>query len=392
MAEKYPLANGLWSNAANWNGGTKPTSGDVVYANNKILDIDENVDVLELRTDAGTTAVGGGYFDVVSDDLTVSCDFIWPDDNDFGIQVSSNSGTTTIIGDVYIPKGNSATRHCGILIQGTCQLNVIGSILNKDNSGSQGARDNSGIIINVSGGRLNLTGDVNGGTNTANSNQPNAGIYIKTVDWIINVTGDVIGGPIGGGSILNINAGIYVETTNNVVNVIGNVIGGFSFQTPGIYFNASVNNVNITGVAQSNNSSPAVEKSYGVINNTVTMFGDIINDGGQMAILIDNLVLDNDTEMSWKLIDDTNNDRYLYSVGSGVLGQAAESDVRKDVVYGPSSELTGELEPVVVDTAQLASDLLDDIQTSSHVVAQRLRAASTDDSVGQIVASTLGNP
>ena len=387
MAEKYPLANGLWSNAANWNGGTKPTSGDVVHSNNFIVDIDEDVDVLELRTDAGTTAVGGGYFDVVSDDLTVSCDFIWPDDNDFGIQVSSNSGTTTIIGDVYMPKGTSATRHCGILLQGTCQLNVIGSILNKDNSGSQTARDNSGIIINVSGGRLNLTGDVEGGRNTANYNKPNAGIYIKTVDCIINVTGDVIGGPIGGGNILNINAGIYVETTNNVINVIGNVIGGFSFQTPGIYFDASVNSVNITGVAQSNNSSPAVEKSYGVINNTVTMFGDIINDGEQMAILIDNLVLDNDTEMSWKLIDDTNNDRYLYSVGGGVLGQAVESDVRKDVVYGPSSELTGELEPVVVDTAQLASNLLDEITTSSNPLAERLRNVSTIQTTGAQISS-----
>jgi len=388
MAEKYPLANGLWSNAANWNGGTKPTSGDVVHSNNFIVDIDEDVDVLELRTDAGTTAVGGGYFDVVSDDLTVSCDFIWPDDNDFGIQVSSNSGTTTIIGDVYMPKGTNSTQHCGILLQGTCQLNVIGSILNKDNSGSQAARDNSGIIINVSGGRLNLTGDVEGGRNTANYNRQNSGIFINTLSCIVNITGDVEGGPIGYGvSSGNINAGIYVDTTNNVINVIGNVIGGFNFQTPGIYFEASDNSVNITGVVQSNNSSAALLNGSFGQNNTVTMFGDIINDGGQMAILIDNLVLDNDTEMSWKLIDDTNNDRYLYSVGSGVLGQAVESDVRKDVVYGPSSELTGELEPVVVDTAQLASNLLDEITTSSNPLAERLRNVSTIQTTGAQISS-----
>jgi len=388
MAEKYPLANGLWSNAANWNGGTKPTSGDVVHSNNFIVDIDEDVDVLELRTDAGTTAVAGGYFDVVSDDLQVSCDFIWPIDDGFGIQVSSNSGTTTIIGDIYMPKGTSATQHCGILLQGTCQLNVIGSILNKDNSGSQAARDNSGIIINVSGGRLNLTGDVEGGRNTANYNRQNSGIFINTLSCIVNITGDVEGGPIGYGvSSGNINTGIYVDTTNNVINVIGNVIGGFNFQTPGIYFEASDNSVNITGVVQSNNSSAALLNGSFGQNNTVTMFGDIINDGGQMAILIDNLVLDNDTEMSWKLIDDTNNDRYLYSVGSGVLGQAVESDVRKDVVYGPSSELTGELEPVVVDTAQLASNLLDEITTSSNPLAERLRNVSTIQTTGAQISS-----
>ena len=389
MAEKYPLANGLWSNAANWNGGTKPTSGDVVHSNNFIVDIDEDVDVLELRTDAGTTAVAGGYFDVVSDDLQVSCDFIWPNDNNFGIQVSSNSGTTTIIGDIYMPKGTSATQHCGILLQGTCQLNVIGSILNKDSSGTQAARDNSGIIINVSGGRLNLTGDVNGGRNTVNYAKQNGGIYIKSVSCIVNITGNVIGGPIGGGVTSNLNAGIYVETTNNVINVVGNVIGGFNYQAPGIYFYTFVDNniVNITGVAQSNNSSAAVVNTSYANNNTVTMFGDIVNDGSQMAILVNNLIIDNDTEMSWKLIDDTNNDRYLYSVGSGVLGQAVESDVRKDVVYGPSSELTGELEPVVVDTAQLASNLLDEITTSSNPLAERLRNVSTIQTTGAQISS-----
>ena len=391
MAEKYPLANGLWSNAANWNGGTKPVAGDVVHANSFIVDIDEDVDVAELRTDAGTTAVAGGFFDVVSDDLTISCDFVWPNDNNFGIKVSSNSGTTTIIGDFYIPKGNNSTQHCAILLEGTCQLNLVGSILNKDNSGSHTARDNSGVIVNVTGGRLNITGDVEGGRNILNYNRQNSGIYVKSVDCVVNITGNVVGGPIGGGNIGNVNAGIYIETVNNTINVIGNVIGGFSFQAPGIYFHTNSNNnaVNITGVAQSNSSSPAVVNSGLGNNNTVTMFGDIINDGSQMAILVNNLILDNDTEMSWKLVDDTNNDKYLYSVGSGVLGQASESDVRKDVVYGSSSELTGELEQVIVDVEQLATDLLDEIQTSSHVVAQRLRRTSTDETVASIVTSSV---
>jgi len=390
MAEKYPLANGLWSNAANWNSGTKPVAGDVVHSNNFTVDIDEDVDVAELRTDAGTTAVGGGFFEVNSDNLTISCDFIWPDDNDFGIKINSNIGTTTFIGDVYMPKERSATKHCGILLQGTCQLNVVGSVLNKDSSGAQVARDNSGIIIKVTGGRLNLTGDVEGGRNTTNFAKQNAGILISDVDCIVNITGNVIGGPIGGGNAGNVNSGIYIETTNNVINVIGNVIGGFNFQTPGIFFSASDNDVNITGIAQSNNTAAAVTNINFFINNTVTMFGDIINDGSQMAIFVNNLILDNDTEMSWKLIDDTNNPKYLYSVDSGIFGQAAESDVRKDVVYGPTNDLTGQLEQAIVDVTQLADDLLDEIQVSNHVVAQRLRASATDDSVGEIVASTLG--
>lgn len=394
MAEKYPLANGLWSNAANWNGGTKPVAGDVVHTNNFILDIDEDVDVGELRTDAGTTAVAGGYFVVNSDNLTISCDLVWPNDNNFGIQVSSNSGTTTIIGDFYMPKGTSATKHCTIYLAGTCQLNLVGSILNKDNSGSQTSRDNSGVIIDVTGGRLNLTGDVEGGRNILNYSRQNSGIYVKSVDCVLNIVGNVVGGPIGSeiGSG-NVNSGIYVETVNTTINVIGNVIGGFNFQTAGIFFHTSANDnsINITGVAQSNNSSPAVVNNVFYNNNTVTIFGDIINDGSQMAILVNNLILDDTTDTSWKFIDDTNNDKYLYSVGSGVLGQAAESDVRKDIIYGPSNELTGQLEQVIVDVSQLATNLLDEIQTSTHSVAERLRSTSTDETVAAIVVSSVSS-
>jgi len=84
-------------------------------------------------------------------------------------------------------------------------------------------------------------------------------------------------------------------------------------------------------------------------------------------------------------------DKFLYTA-STLTGYPLEEDVEDGVVYGPSNEYEGTLSPVNVDTAQLASDLLDDIQTSSHVVAQRLRAAATDDSVGSIVTSTLGAP
>ena len=384
MAEKYPLANGLWSNAANWNGGTKPTSDDVVHSNSFIVDIDEDVNVLELRTDAGTTAVGGGYFDVVSDNLTISCDFIWPIDDGFGIQVSSNSGTTTIIGDIYMPKGNSNNLNYGLALNGTCLLNLIGSVLNKDISGAQNAKNDSGILINVSGARLNIIGDVEGGRATSSFSVQNTGIYINDVDCIVNITGIVRGGPIAG---IRNNSGIFVATSNNTINVVGDVIGGFNYSANGILINTGGNNVNITGTAKSNNSAASVYCPNNITDSFVTMFGDIVNDGSQMAILVNNLIIDNDTEMSWKLIDDTNNDMYLYSVGSGVLGQATESDVRKDVVYGPSSELTGELEPVNVDTAQLASNLLDEITTSSNPLAERLRNVSTIQTTGAQISS-----
>lgn len=52
MAIKYPLANGNWSNAANWNGGTKPVAGDDVYAGTFTVNVDENINVASLNNTA----------------------------------------------------------------------------------------------------------------------------------------------------------------------------------------------------------------------------------------------------------------------------------------------------------------------------------------------------
>jgi hypothetical protein len=62
VAEKYPLATGLWSDAANWNGGTKPLVADDVHANNFIVTIDESISVNSLRGTAGAVAVANGQF------------------------------------------------------------------------------------------------------------------------------------------------------------------------------------------------------------------------------------------------------------------------------------------------------------------------------------------
>jgi hypothetical protein len=76
MADKWPAANGNWSNAANWNGGTKPTTGDVVYADGKTVTIDEDFNLgagskLTTETRSGGTA-GGGFTFSTDRTLTVA--------------------------------------------------------------------------------------------------------------------------------------------------------------------------------------------------------------------------------------------------------------------------------------------------------------------------------
>jgi hypothetical protein len=74
MAVKWPLATGVWSNAANWNDGTKPTTGDTVHADSRTITIDENVDLgagskLTTETRSGGAAGGGFTF---SGDYTIT--------------------------------------------------------------------------------------------------------------------------------------------------------------------------------------------------------------------------------------------------------------------------------------------------------------------------------
>ena len=66
MALKYPLANGNWSNAANWNGGTVPVPGDDVRANGFTVTIDVDINVSQISTVALAPAAAGGTFTVTT--------------------------------------------------------------------------------------------------------------------------------------------------------------------------------------------------------------------------------------------------------------------------------------------------------------------------------------
>jgi hypothetical protein len=54
MALRVAVANGNWSNPAIWNGGVKPTVGDVVASNNFTVTIDENINVDSITNTART--------------------------------------------------------------------------------------------------------------------------------------------------------------------------------------------------------------------------------------------------------------------------------------------------------------------------------------------------
>ncbi len=69
MPDKWPLANGNWSNAANWNGGTKPVAGDDVYADGKTLNVDESFTVATIRNTQRSGGTIGGVFNFNTEEL-----------------------------------------------------------------------------------------------------------------------------------------------------------------------------------------------------------------------------------------------------------------------------------------------------------------------------------
>ena len=57
MPNRWPIASGNWSDSAIWSGSIIPTASDDVYANNRIVTIDQNITVTSLRNSAITFVI-----------------------------------------------------------------------------------------------------------------------------------------------------------------------------------------------------------------------------------------------------------------------------------------------------------------------------------------------
>ena len=70
MANKWAITNGNWSDGSTWNDGIIPSTGDIVYANGKTVQFNNNINIGNdwLRNDANTGlgVVSGGSFSSMS--------------------------------------------------------------------------------------------------------------------------------------------------------------------------------------------------------------------------------------------------------------------------------------------------------------------------------------
>jgi len=261
MATILAAANGNFNSTATWTGGVVPGSADVAVANNKIIYININTTVTELRNDTTGSATAGGVF------------YIQPN--------------ITLSGNIFAGSTGSTTTAC-VAFTGTAGTNafVVGNVTGGT------ANATSFGLNNVSNGTISLTGNVNGGS-ASNS----FGIYTPGLTTgTINVSGNIAAS----------SSSVAASLNSGNLNLIGNATGstasrGIEFASSGTLaitgnVTGGTGSANVFGV---NNTGSGSVNVYGTItggtggNNTglthsgtgvVFLSGNFVPTGGQSAV------------------------------------------------------------------------------------------------------------
>jgi len=296
---------------------------------------------------AGDTVHSNNYTVSMDEDATVAL-------------ITNKAGTMAVAGGKFVVAANGITITSDVEAgPATCLennfgvVNLIGDITGGDGTQIYGVRTFINRITNH-------VGNATGGTSTLAMGHQ--------IDGECNMTGDTYGGTGNGASGVRVTGECYHTGRAIGTSQTGTVVAGGYYE---------VSEVTSSGLNYGLDASSG-ESVVSFIRQTGLQFPargsfHFINDPTQIQIIVHQ----QDTS-SVTLTDAT-----------AAANYPAENEVESGVVFGNTNQFTGTLQ--VVDTAQLASDLLDEIQTSNHVVAQRMRSCATDDSVGQIVASTLGS-
>ena len=336
------LATWEYFDGSNWVAAIAlPQLGDVVYANGKTVTFDADIEASEWRNDAiAGVSAGGGFVFGAADE---------------------------IVGDCYSGNANCVTNNSSTV------KTIVGSVFGGVNSGTFSA--SKAGAYNGSSGGITVVGDAHGGTvDTANGFRYQSGTNI--------LTGTTYGGSYAFASRVDLTAnGVYGAGSGTIsINAARGRIGY------GVYAQNGAS-ATVDTVERYDNGLDS-ELVFGCNRAGLGVTSNIYNEVDSSTLLISRAELSATDPISVTLTVPRSGGDIQVDYLAGSAGYPLESNVKDGVIYGNSDQFEGTLE--VVDTAQLASDLLDEIQTSSHVVAQRLRAAATDDSVGQIVTSTLG--
>jgi len=371
MANKWMVASGNWSNAANWNGGAKPVAGDDVFANNFTCTVDENINVASLRNTSGTGITVGGSFvfsvagviatitgaqavvngsgtvctiSAASGSVTFNCSgqvsgainatgvIVHSGACDFYLNAVSITGGSNITAVVFSSSGTmyvtatvnggavGGSSACGIQHTGTGHLVIVGNVTGgSTSSGSMGA--GAGVqITSASFGRLTVTGTVTGGSSGAAA----VGISVTT-----NFTQITVTGPVNGGA-----AAVGINLAANIpMTIVGNITAGVA---AGIN-STSTNNVSITGNLVASSTAAAIV--HNATNASLTIAGGVVNTSGRQAFISPIVYFNSSVAASWTVQDPLLVSRTMATDNA----LPSPSNVRAGVAYGAALSLTGTL-------------------------------------------------
>jgi hypothetical protein len=426
MANVYATKSGNWSDTTVWNtGGALPTTADDVFANGFTVTIDVNATVLTIRNTslASPVIVAGGTF-VPANQTILTCTATT------GVVASSTCYACSLTtGQTCTLNANIAG---GSAAGGAVRNNGGGTLLVNGNSIGSSTFNNSSGIINSSTGTITITGNATGGvagSNTVGLN--NAGIENVT-GGTINLIGNCFGGNsgawrapgifnlgLGAVNIAGVVQGVFIPYgVNNAslgtINVVGSVLGTVNDSRSGGILNESAGAVNIIGNCTAPGLGPSVVNSTaGTINITgnCTTTGSnvaVVNNGAgilnhvgiaQASVSSSAIGSGSNTQVTvltgpflcasngvqacvaqrWRLNAattstylevQTNNlaiKRNLYTAES-VGGNPAESDVRKNVLYGPSNQLAGTCTIPPTETVQIGVPVDDTFGTRQPTI------------------------
>ena len=432
MADKWPLANGNWSNAANWNGGTKPVAGDDVYADGRTLNVDESFDVATLRTTQRSGGTLGGTFNFNTGGITATVTnpttSIVQGAATTPLTISATSGTITIVLSSNLNSQSSATLSS---YTGLCNLTMTAPTFN----GNQTNSVTGGIVLisKTSSGTITLNGNVvsgncNGGSNnntlastagativngnvsgfSSGTSGPNYGISQSGGTLVVN--GNVVGGGATNGTTVGIafsgtsmiingnvtggSTGLGISTSSASNTITGNVTGGTNISA---ISSSSANIINVTGTVTASATSQAISMTNA--NGQVYLNGNMVNNNGKMAIYAPIVWLDTTGTTQADFFTSGGSPRTLYSEDT-VPNTPAANNVRSGTTYGAGSTLVGTIvmptaanvrNGVVYDNGTTGtalfttSQFLTEISGSSDSVAVRIKNCATPQILGEIL-------
>jgi hypothetical protein len=309
MADKWLVKNGNTSDPTTWNDGTLPGATDDCYADGFTGTIDADLTVASVRTEQRTGGTAGGGW-VLPGGVTLTAD-VYAGTTDCVTFSAPSPAEATIVGSSY---GSTTDNNTAAVVHaGTGTLNVVGDMVGRSSTTRLAYR-------HAISGTLLMTGDViaNGGRAT----QIDDGA-------ILHITGNLVG-----------LAHVALECSGaSTITITGDIMGGGNNNAYGLYTAANVALHHIGTVTAGLYQSAIHSMSTGATN---ILSGPLINADGVMAFCGRRMFL-MEGATSWTFATlDLLTDRTLYSADT-LPGQPAESDVRKDTVYGPSGELTGTL-------------------------------------------------